>query len=67
MYIYINIVFVTFFLICKFILIYLLHVLFVLKIECIFGKRKSSPKKLKGVIFFTYSIDIKKNYIKYCL
>jgi len=44
-YIYIHIVLDTFFLIFKFILIYLLHVLFVLKIEGIFGKRKSQPKR----------------------
>jgi len=33
------------FLIFKFILIYLLHVLFVLKIENIFGKKKSAQKR----------------------
>jgi len=38
--IYIHIVFATLFLIYKFILIYLLHVLFVLKIDGIFGKKK---------------------------
>ena len=32
------------FLICKFILIYLLHVLFELKIEAIFGKKNSTQK-----------------------
>jgi len=36
--------FVTFFLIFKFVLIYLLHVLFLLKIDGIFGKRKSQLK-----------------------
>jgi len=50
-------VFVTFVLIFKFILIYLLHVLFILKIEGIFEKEKASPKMLKGVVFFIYSID----------
>ena len=56
--IFIHIMFVTFFLIFKFILIYLLHVLFVLKIEGIVGKRKISPKEMKkGVIFFIYSIN----------
>jgi len=43
-YIYFYIVFVTFVLIFKFILIYLLHVLFVLKIEGIFGKKNSTQK-----------------------
>jgi len=43
--IYIHIVFVTLFLIFKFIFIYLLRLLFVLKIEGIFGKRKSQPKR----------------------
>jgi len=57
--IYTHIVFVTFFLIFKFILIYLLHVLFVLKIKGIFEKEKSNPKVLKDVVFFIYSIDIK--------
>jgi len=46
-----------FFKIFKFILIYLLHVLFVFKIEGIFGKEKVSPKVLKEVVFFIYSID----------
>jgi len=36
--------FVIFVLIFKFILIYLLHVLFVLKINAIFGKEKSTQK-----------------------
>ena len=36
--------FVIFFSIFKFIYIYLLHVLFVLKIDDIFGKRKGQPK-----------------------
>ena len=31
--------------------------MFVLKIDGIFEKEKSSPKVLKGVIFFIYSID----------
>jgi len=42
-YIYIHIMFVTFVLIFKFILIYLLHVLFVLKNEGIFGKKSPTP------------------------
>jgi len=42
--IYIHIVFVAFILIFKFILIYLLHVLFALKIEGIFGKKNSAQK-----------------------
>jgi len=46
--IYIHIVFVTFVLIFKFILIYLLHVLFVLKIEGIFGKKNSSKSAERG-------------------
>jgi len=41
---YIHIVFVTFVLIFKFILIYLLHVLFVLKIKDNFGKENSTQK-----------------------
>jgi len=56
--VYSHIVFVTIFLIFKFILIYLLHVLFVFKIEGIFEKRKDSPKELKEVVFFIYNIDI---------
>jgi len=43
--------FVTFFLIFKFILIYFLDVLFVFKIESIFGKRKSQPRKTKKDYF----------------
>jgi len=39
-----HIVFVTFVLIFKFILIYLLHVLFVLKIESIFVKKNPAQK-----------------------
>jgi len=35
----------------------LLYVLFVLKIEGIFGKRKVIPKEMKGVILFLYSIE----------
>jgi len=42
--IYIHIVYVTFVLIFKFTLIYLLHVLFVLKIEGIFEKKNSAQK-----------------------
>jgi len=42
--IFIHIVFVTFFLIFKLIIIYLLHVLIVLKIEDIFEKKKSQLK-----------------------
>jgi len=41
-----------------FILIYLLHVLFILKFEGVFGNRKVSTKMLKYVVFFIYSIDI---------
>ena len=41
---YIHIVFVTFVLIFKFILLYLLHVLLVLKIKCIFRRKKIQPK-----------------------
>jgi len=37
----------TFILIFKFILIYLLHMLFILKIDEIFRKRKSQPEKTK--------------------
>jgi len=43
-YTYIHIVFVTFVLIFKFIPIYLLHVLFVLKIKIIFGKKNPTKK-----------------------
>jgi len=43
--------FVTFFLIFKFILVYLLHVLFVLKTESFFRKRKSRPKIIKRGCF----------------
>jgi len=36
-------------------------VLFVLKFEGVFRKKKVNPKKLKGVVFFIiYSIDLKK-------
>ena len=56
-YIYMHIVFVTIFLIFKFILIYLLHVLFVLKIEGIFENRKSQSKRVESSFFFIYSID----------
>jgi len=49
--------FVTFVLIFKFILIYFLHVLFVLKIKGIFEKEKASTKVLKEVILFIYSIN----------
>jgi len=44
----IHIVFVTFVLIFKFILIYLLHVLFVLKIKGIFGKKNLTQKYWRG-------------------
>jgi len=48
-------VFVTIFLIFKFNLIYLLHVLFVFKIEGIFEKRKSQPKKAeRGCFIYLY-------------
>jgi len=43
--------FVTFVLIFKFILIYLLNELFVLKIEDIFGKGKSQPKSVESGSF----------------
>jgi len=43
-------------LIFKFILIYLLHVLFVLKINDVFEK-KNPTQKLKEIVFFIYSID----------
>jgi len=48
----------TFILIFKFILMYLLHVLFVLKIEGHFWKEKVNSKEMKDVIFFIYSIDL---------
>ena len=50
------------FLIFKFILIYLLHVLFVLKIEDIFEKKQSVQKSCKGL--FSLYIYFPKNYIK---
>jgi len=56
-YTYIHIVFITFVLIFKFIYIYLLHVLFVLKIKCIFEKKNPTQKMLNEVVFFIYSID----------
>jgi len=46
-YTYIHIVFVTFVIIFKFILIYLLHALFVLKIKGIFEKKISTQKCTK--------------------
>ena len=49
--------FVTFVLIFKFILIYLLHVLFVLKIE-VFLERKIQPKSAeRGSFLFICSIE----------
>ena len=56
---YIHIVFVTFFLIFKCILIYLLHMLFVLKIENILRNKKSQPKNAESecFFFFIYRID----------
>jgi len=48
----------TFILIFKFILIYLLHVLFVLKLRAFLERKKVSPKELKEVVFFIYSIDL---------
>jgi len=55
--IYIHIVFVyIFILIFEFILIYLLYVLFVLKLEINFGKRKN-PKKVKRGYFLYNSIE----------
>jgi len=56
-YIYIYIVSVTFFLIFKFILIYLLYVLFVLKIEDIF-KKKNLAQKVERSCFRKNSIVI---------
>jgi len=55
-------VFVTFILIFKFILIYLLHALFVLKIKGIFERKKIQPKIAERdcflyIFFFLYSID----------
>ena len=60
-YTYIHIVFITFILIFKFILIYLLHVLLVFKIKGIFKKKIPTQKE---IISFIYSIDIniKQNY-----
>jgi len=52
-------VFVTFVLIFKFILIYLLHVLLVLKIKSIFGKKSPTQKCVERVVSFLYSIDTK--------
>jgi len=43
-------------LIFKFIFIYLLHVLFVLKINGIFGRKKFNLKMMKRVIFFIYIV-----------
>jgi len=48
-------VFVTFVLIFKFILIHLLHVLFVLKIKDIFEKKNPTQKFQKGS-FFLYIV-----------
>jgi len=56
----IYIVFVKFVLIFKFIFIYLLHVLFELKIKGIFRKQKVSPKVLKEVIIFLFFLRKKK-------
>jgi len=50
-------VFVTFVIIFKFIIIYLLHVLLVFKIKGIFGKKISTKSVLKGVLSVIYSID----------
>ena len=58
-YTYIHIVFVTFVLILKFILIYLLHVLLVLKIKSIFKKKSPTQKCDERVVSFLYSIDTK--------
>jgi len=41
----------TFILIFEFTIIYLLYVLFVLKLEGNFGKRKSQPKRVKTCYF----------------
>jgi len=44
----------TFILIFKFTLTYLLDVLFVLKIENIFEREKTSQKGIRGVVYFLY-------------
>jgi len=49
--------FVTFVLIFKFILIYLLHVLLVFKIKSIFGKKIPTQKYVGRVVSFIYNID----------
>jgi len=54
--------FVTFILIFKFILIYLLHVLFVLKIKSIFGKKNPTKSVERGSFLYIHSIDI--DYLK---
>jgi len=54
----------TFFLIFKFILIYLLHVLFVLKIKGIFEKRKSQPNKTNWKELFSLYIVYIYRYIE---
>jgi len=51
-------VFVTFVLIFKFILIYLLRVLLVFKINGIFGQKLQPKSELKGVVSFIYNIDV---------
>jgi len=48
---YIHILFDNFFLIFKFIFIYLLHMLFVLKIEGIFKRKKSQSKRTERCYF----------------
>ena len=56
-YTYIHIVFVTFVIIFKFIFIYLLHVLFVLKTKGIFEKKYSTQKCAKmGSFLYIYMV-----------
>jgi len=52
----IQIVFVTFVIIFKFILIYLLHVLLVFKIKDIFKKKISTQKCVERCSFFLYMV-----------
>jgi len=60
---YIFILCLLHFLIVKFILIYLLHMLFVFKIET-FLERKIQSKELKRFVFFIYSIDFIRIFYK---
>jgi len=59
-YTYINIVFVTFVIIFKKILIYLLHVLLVFKINGIFEKKSSTQKCAKkgGFLYILYRLTL---------